>query len=75
MSQPAAIQDAPRTLPMFDATVRCDRCGAQGHVITVYTTGELAWCSHHFTKHWPQLATGALVVDDRRTVAGGPRRS
>jgi hypothetical protein len=47
--------------PRFDATHRCDRCGAQAYVEAVISTGTLLFCRHDGNTVRPQmLAKGIL---------------
>ena len=34
---------------LLDATDRCDRCSAQAYVKVIGRTGELLFCSHHYS--------------------------
>jgi hypothetical protein len=48
--------------PVLTAQDRCDRCGAQAHVL--YDNG-LLFCAHHNREHAPALvAKGATVLTD-----------
>ncbi|HEX6195262.1 MAG TPA: hypothetical protein VFZ37_05095 [Jiangellaceae bacterium] len=46
------------------AVDRCDRCGARGYVLAVFTVGELVFCGHHGRQFSTTLADAALVVHD-----------
>lgn len=45
---------------------RCDVCGAQALVLTVFASGRLMFCGHHFAKHEAELVWQALEVLDYR---------
>jgi len=53
----------------FDATVRCDRCGAQGLVQAWFGAGDgalgLTFCLHHYREAEAKLADQGAVIDDR----------
>lgn len=51
---------------VFDATDRCDLCGAQAYVSTQLLTGELLWCGHHFKRFEGALMVGVVEVYDER---------
>ena len=51
---------------MFDATERCDECGAQAWVESYIGTLPLLHCGHHFTKHEAKLRIVAIVTRDHR---------
>lgn len=45
---------------------RCDRCNAQAWVLVKGMSGELNFCSHHFTKHEESLYNWAYDIIDER---------
>lgn len=49
------------------ATDRCDRCGAQAHVMLTLASGMLLFCGHHATESWNALTalTNARLDDYR----------
>jgi len=64
--------DAPTNAPsgkFFDATVRCDRCNAQGMVQASVNIGDgavcLTFCLHHYREAKEKLAEQGAVIDDR----------
>jgi acetyl-CoA carboxylase beta subunit len=48
---------------------RCDRCGAQAYVRTLFATeDELLWCAHHYRLNADRLsAAGATIARDDRS--------
>ena len=49
----------------FNATQRCDRCGAQAYASALFAAEVLLFCAHHFRKHKDVLlATAELVHDE-----------
>ena len=55
--------------PTLTAHDRCDKCGAQGWVVTKLVEGELTWCKHHFEK-WEKKLTPLSyeIVDERERI-------
>lgn len=53
-----------RRLLRLTAADRCDRCGARGYVLAVFTAGELVFCGHHGRQFATPLADAAVVVHD-----------
>lgn len=45
---------------------RCDSCGAQAYVRARFTTGELLFCGHHFTKWESTMSPLLLDLYDER---------
>lgn len=45
---------------------RCDSCSAQAWVLVKGISGELLFCSHHFTKHEEALYNWAYDIIDER---------
>jgi hypothetical protein len=56
----------------LDAHDRCDQCVSQAYVLVVGISGELLFCSHHFTKieknteAYHKLQSFAYVIQDER---------
>lgn len=56
----------------LDAHDRCDQCVSQAYVRVVGMSGELFFCSHHFTKiekdsgAYHKLQSFAYIVQDER---------
>lgn len=51
---------------------RCDapRCNAQAYYMTVFDTGELMWCNHHYIKNSKKLTELAYhIVDQSKDLA------
>lgn len=56
---------APNAAPVLNATDRCDKCGAQAFVRTVYTSGhDLLFCKHHANQYSAAIASQAVSVHD-----------
>jgi hypothetical protein len=56
-----ATPDAPVLTPAD----RCDRCGAQGRVRVLLTSGDLVFCGHHAKEYEPLLRESAVSwLDD-----------
>ena len=52
----------------LNAQHRCDRCNAQAYVLAKGLTGELLFCSHHFTKWEDGIRAFAFELVDERPV-------
>jgi hypothetical protein len=51
------------TLPLLNASDRCDRCGAQAYVLVELEGGStLLFCGHHWGNHESALAPKARRV-------------
>jgi hypothetical protein len=51
------------SLPVLNATDRCDRCGAQAYVLAELEGGStLLFCGHHWSTHEAALAPQAQRV-------------
>ena len=46
---------------------RCDRCIAKACYMTVFDSGDLYFCSHHFLKHEEVIRENAYYVIDEST--------
>ena len=58
-------EETPVTTTLFTAADRCDRCGAQAHVVALLRGGILLFCRHHGHEHWGALeASGAAMEED-----------
>lgn len=46
---------------------RCDapKCNAQAYYMTVFDSGELVWCIHHYIKHSQKLNELAYHIVDQ----------
>lgn len=51
---------------VFDASDRCDLCGAQAYVSTQLVSGVLLWCGHHFKRFEATLMVGVVGLHDER---------
>lgn len=55
---------------------RCDRCNAQAWVLVKGMSGELYFCSHHFTKHEESLYDWAYdIIDETEFINEKPNSS
>jgi hypothetical protein len=51
--------------PLFTAADRCDRCGAQAHLLASMINGILLFCRHHGHKYEKALLDqGAFLEED-----------
>ena len=57
---PTEVED--RELTAHD---RCDRCGHQAYYLTVFDSGELYFCYHHFKENEENLREHAYYVIDQ----------
>jgi ribosomal protein S14 len=50
---------------------RCDQCGAQAYFLSIFESGELYFCRHHFLKNEEMIRELAYhVVDQSGTLIG-----
>lgn len=62
MTVEAGIEAAPK---LFDAKDRCDRCGAQAHMVALMVGGILLFCGHHGKQYRAGLeAAGAEIAEE-----------
>lgn len=60
----------------MDATMRCDRCGAQAYVEVALKSGTLLFCAHHMREHEGKMPEYAMIADHRphlQAQEAGPR--
>ena len=57
------IEDKTQTLNALD---RCDSCGAQAFVWANGVSGDLLFCSHHFSKWEAKIREFAYEIVDER---------
>ena len=50
----------PAPSPTLTAADRCDRCGAQGRVRVVLSSGDLIFCAHHAKAYEDKLKSAAV---------------
>jgi ribosomal protein L37E len=55
--------EATRNLTLHD---RCDQCGAQAYVLAVFSSGEIAFCGHHGSRHLAELEKQGGEIHDFR---------
>lgn len=64
---------APEKTATLTASDRCDSCGAQAYVHSVFEVGELFLCGHHFTKSETKITQAAQRIVDERWNIGSKR--
>lgn len=47
---------------------RCDQCGSQAYYLTIFDSGELYFCYHHFNKNEDSIREAAYYVIDQSKI-------
>lgn len=48
--------------PRFNATHRCDKCGAQAYVEATFESGSLIFCAHHGKAFRPAMESAGILL-------------
>lgn len=48
---------------VLNADDRCDRCGAQAHVVSQHGDSFLFWCWHHARENWAKIEKSVIVME------------
>jgi hypothetical protein len=58
-----STDDQVSTAPLFTARDRCDRCGAQAHMLALLVPGLLLFCAHHGHQYEAGLAAAGAEIE------------
>lgn len=50
---------------ILDATDRCDKCGSRAYFLTIFDSGELSFCSHHFHENETAIREFSYYISDQ----------
>ena len=64
---PVPANGTPTEAQILDSADRCDQCSARAYVRATFTSSDLLFCGHHFTKAEQQIRAVAKAVLDERS--------
>jgi len=64
---PVPANGTPTEAQILTSADRCDQCSARAYVRANFTSSDLLFCGHHFTKAEQQIRAVAKAVLDERS--------